>query len=145
MQRNFTRSGDRMATLQSYVRPAMRVLVIEDDRATLELAKRVIEHMGHSVLPASDGEEGIAVAHSEGPDVILVDLHLPGKPGWLVIEELRSDERFRTTPIIAVSAGSAEDRKRAMAAGATAFIPKPYDPAALRAALDQYTTNRPAP
>ena len=118
----------------------MRVLVIEDDLATLELTKRVIEHMGHSVLPAADGEEGIAVAQTAGPDMILVDLYLPGKPGWLVIGELRSDERFQTTPIIAVSAGSAEDRNRAMGAGATAFVPKPYDPATLRAALDQYAT-----
>jgi CheY-like chemotaxis protein len=123
----------------------MRVLVIEDDRATLELAQRIIEHMGHSVLPARDGDEGLAVAQGEVPDVILVDLHLPGKAGWLVIGELRSDERFRTIPIIAVSAGSAEDRDRAMAAGATAFIAKPYDPAGLRAALDKYATNRPAP
>lgn len=118
----------------------MRVLVIEDDLATLELTKRVIEHMGHSVLPAADGEEGIAVAQAAGPDLILVDLYLPGKPGWLVIGELRSDERFQATPIIAVSAGSAEDRNRAMGAGATAFVPKPYDPATLRAALDQYAT-----
>lgn len=118
----------------------MRVLVIEDDLATLELTKRVIEHMGHSVLPAADGEQGIAVAQAAGPDMILVDLYLPGKPGWLVIGELRSDQRFQATPIIAVSAGSAEDRNRAMEAGANAFVPKPYDPATLRAALDQYAT-----
>lgn len=123
----------------------MRVLVIEDDRLTLELTKRVIEHMGHAVLSATDGDEGIAVAQTEVPDAILVDLYLPGKPGWLVIGELRSDERFRTTPIIAMSAGSPEDRDRAMAAGATEFFQKPYDPAALRAALDDYATNEPTP
>jgi CheY-like chemotaxis protein len=89
----------------------MRILVVEDDPLTLELTTRVIEHMGHAV-----------------------------KPGWLVIGELRSDERFRTTPIIAVSAGTTEDRDRAMTAGATAFFRKPYDPAALRAALEQFAT-----
>jgi DNA-binding response OmpR family regulator len=118
----------------------MRILVVEDDPMTLELTKRVIEHMGHSVLPASDADEGLALAETEGPDAFVVDLHLPGKPGWLVIGELRSDERFRTTPIIAVSAGTAEDRDRAMTAGATAFFRKPYEPAALRAALEEFAT-----
>lgn len=112
------------------------VLIIEDDPASLELVTRIVEDMGHTVITADNGREGIRRALAQSPDLILLDQHLPDVPGWIVARELRAHESFRRTPIIAVSAGTAEDRARALDAGCSDFVAKPYDFAELRAAID---------
>jgi two-component system cell cycle response regulator DivK len=113
----------------------MRILIVEDDESSLELAKRVVEDMGHAVLMASDGSQGLALARSERPDLLLLDLHMPGISGFDVARELRSDERLRAVPIIAISAGTSADRAEAMAAGCDDYVSKPYQPEDLRAAI----------
>lgn len=113
----------------------MRILIVEDDEASLELAKRVAESMGHTVLTATDGVHGLALARSEKPELLLLDLHLPGLGGFQVVRELRSDETLRALPVIAISAGSAADRAEAMSAGCDDFVSKPYQPEELRAAI----------
>jgi DNA-binding response OmpR family regulator len=114
----------------------VRVLIIEDDPDSLDVVARIVQHMGHSVITADNGREGIRCVLAQSPDVILLDQHLPDVPGWVVAGELRAQEAFRLTPIIAVSAGTADDRARALDAGCSDFIAKPYDLAELRAAID---------
>ena len=118
----------------------MRVLVIEDDPASRELATRVVAHAGHSVVTAENGREGLRRALGQRPELILLDLHLPDVAGWTVARELREQEAFRATPIIALSAGSDEDRERALEAGCSGFISKPYEPAVLLAAVEQHVS-----
>ena len=114
----------------------VRVLIIEDDPASLDLVTRIVQDMGHSVITAANGGDGIRHALAEPPELILLDQHLPDVPGWIVAGQLRAQEGFRDTPIIAVSAGSPDDRARALDAGCSDFIAKPYDFAELRAAID---------
>ena len=114
----------------------MRILIVEDDDASLYLAKRVAEHMGHTVLSASDGVQALATARSERLDLLLLDLRMPGISGLQVVRELRADPSLRTLPVIAVSAdASTDDREAAMSAGCDDFVAKPYQPEELRAAI----------
>jgi DNA-binding response OmpR family regulator len=113
----------------------MRILIVEDDESSLDLAKRLVEHMGHTVLTASDGLQALALARSERPDLLLLDLFIPGMAGVDVVRELRNDERVRAVPIIAISAGTTADRAEAMSAGCDDFVSKPYQPEELRAAI----------
>ncbi len=114
----------------------MRILVVEDDDSSLQLAKRVAEHMGHTVLTANDGVQGLALAGAEKPDLLLLDLRMPGIPGLQVVREIRSDPRLQALPIIAVSANTgSDDRADALAAGCDDFVGKPYEPEDLRAAI----------
>ena len=116
----------------------MRILIVEDDESSLYLAKRVVGHMGHSVLTASDGLQGLATARTEKPDLLLLDLRLPGIGGLDVVRAVRSDPALRTLPVIAVSANnSPEDREAALAAGCDDFVVKPYQPEDLRAAIQR--------
>lgn len=117
----------------------MRILIIEDDESSLELAKRLVEGMGHTVLKASDGTKGLALARSEQPDLLLLDLHMPGISGFVVVRELRNDERLRDVPVIAISAGTSADRAEAMSAGCNDYVSKPYEPENLRAAIRRST------
>lgn len=114
----------------------VRVLIIEDDPASLDLVTRIVQDMGHSVITADNGRDGIRRALAQPPELILLDQHLPDVAGWIVAGKLRAQEAFRLTPIIAVSAGTADDRARALDAGCSDFIAKPYDLAELRAAID---------
>jgi two-component system cell cycle response regulator DivK len=130
-----TQAGEALWALRPY-RPVVRVLIIEDDSASLDLVTRIVQHMGHSVTTADNGREGIRCALAQSPDVILLDQHLPDVPGWMVAAELRAQEAFARTPIVAVSAGTTDDRARALDAGCSDFIAKPYDLAELRAAIE---------
>lgn len=113
----------------------MRILIVEDDDASLELAKRVAQHMGHTVLTAIDGAQGLALARSERPDLLLLDLHIPGIDGFQVVRELRGDESLRGLGVIALSAGSSADREQALSVGCDDFVSKPYEFEVLRAAI----------
>lgn len=117
----------------------MRILVVEDDDSSLQLAKRVVEHMGHTALTAEDGVQGLALAGSERPDLLLLDLRMPGIPGLQVVREIRRDASLHALPVIAVSANTGfEDQADAMAAGCDDFVGKPYDPEDLRAAIRRH-------
>jgi CheY-like chemotaxis protein len=116
----------------------VRILIVDDDTASRELATRVVESMGHSALEAKDGEEGLTLARREQPDLLLLDLYMPGISGLQVVREIRADDRLHSLPVIAVSAGTAEDRLAALSAGCNEFVPKPYGLAVLRAVLDRH-------
>ncbi len=119
-----------------------RVLVI-DDEAPIRLLCRVnLEAEGMSVLEAGDGPSGLEAAQSEEPDVILLDVMMPGLDGWGVAEALLEDERTSSIPIIFLTARAEfRDRARGLDIGGVDYITKPFNPVELaplvRALLDR--------
>lgn len=117
----------------------MKKILVADDKDTgRELVRTVLEYSGHQVFEASDGEGAVAEARRIQPDLIILDIHMPGLDGFQVIEKLRSEDRFAAIPIIALTASAMMgDRERAMAAGFTGYITKPIRLGALRAEVER--------
>src|SRR5262249_45472001 len=105
----------------------MKTVLVADDKSTgRELVRTVLERSGFIVIEAADGVEAIQCARDSKPDLIILDLHMPGVDGFGVIQELRADDRFAATPIIALTASAMQrDRERAISAGFTSYITKP--------------------
>jgi CheY-like chemotaxis protein len=113
-------------------------LVADDKDSGRELVRTVLEKSGHQVFEASDGEQAVTEARRIRPDLIILDIHMPGLDGFGVIEKLRRDEGFRATPIIALTASAMMgDRERAIASGFTGYITKPIRLDALRAEVER--------
>jgi DNA-binding response OmpR family regulator len=109
-----------------------RVLVI-DDEAPIRLLCRVnLEAEGMTVFEASDGPSGLDKARSERPDVILLDVMMPGIDGWKVAEGLLDDERTRSIPIVFLTARAEfRDRARGLDLGGLDYVTKPFNPVEL--------------
>lgn len=107
----------------------MRALVIEDNEHNVYLVRLLLESRGHEVREARDGPAGIAAARAEPPDVILLDIQLPGMDGYGVARGLRDIASLAAVPIVAVTSYAMDgDRTRAFAAGCDAYLEKPIDP-----------------
>lgn len=105
-----------------------KILVVEDNQASREMISRRLERSGFSVMAAEDGEQGYALARSESPDAILMDLSLPGINGWQVIELLKSEPQTRHIPLIVLTAHAlVNDRARADEVGCDGYFAKPVD------------------
>ena len=106
-----------------------RVLVI-DDEAPIRLLCRVnLEAEGIEVLEAADGTTGLDLARAEQPDVVLLDVMMPGLDGWRVAEELLEDERTHGIPIIFLTARAEfRDRARGLDIGGVDYVTKPFNP-----------------
>jgi len=103
-----------------------RVLVIEDNAANMRLATFVLESAGHVVLGATDAEIGLAVVRDQLPDLVLMDIQLPGMDGLQAAALLKADPATRTIPIIALTALAMKgDEERIRAAGCDGYIAKP--------------------
>jgi two-component system cell cycle response regulator len=107
-----------------------RILVIEDNPINLELKTYLLQAMQHEVVPARNGDEGLALARAQAPDLIICDIQMPGTDGYEVARRLRADPVLRKVPLIAVTAyAMVGDREKAIAAGFDMHVPKPIDPA----------------
>jgi DNA-binding response OmpR family regulator len=106
-----------------------KVLVI-DDEAPIRLLCRVnLEAEGMSVIEAADGPSGVDKARAEGPDVILLDVMMPGLDGWRVAEQLLEDDRTVGIPIIFLTARAEfRDRARGLDIGGIDYVTKPFNP-----------------
>jgi two-component system cell cycle response regulator DivK len=103
-----------------------RVLIVEDNLANMKLAMFLLQSAGHTVLTATDAELGLALARDEQPNLILMDIQLPGMDGLQAIELLKGDDATRTIPVIALTALAMKgDEERIRAAGCDAYIAKP--------------------
>ncbi len=106
-----------------------RVLIVEDDADTVGLLSATMRRIGFTPLVAADGYEALAMARRHRPDLILLDLRLPGMDGYEALTHLKRDAVTQTIPIVAISAHVADvdqERKRLIALGAAAFLPKPF-------------------
>ncbi|MGD8308628.1 MAG: response regulator [Chromatiales bacterium] len=107
------------------VNPERLVLVIDDDPAALELARRSLVKHGFSVVTASSGEEGIALARQIHPVVITLDILMPGMDGWQVLSALKADPETAAIPVVMMS--MVDDRELGFALGAADYMMKPID------------------
>ena len=105
-----------------------RILYIEDSPSNRLLVTRILSAEGYEVLEAADGVEGINVARSEHPDLILMDMNLPEVDGYELTETFRSDPDLTDIPVVAMTANVMQgDREKALQAGCVGYIPKPID------------------
>lgn len=103
-----------------------RVLVVEDNKANMKLTSLLLHSAGHTVLSAVDAEIGLTLARSENPDLILMDIQLPGMDGLTATALLKQDPITASIPIIALTAMAMKaDRERSDLAGCDAYISKP--------------------
>jgi|SRR5882672_5738089 len=108
---------------------AARVLIIEDNKANLDLTEYLLKASGYATLAARDGEEGVRAARKEHPDLIICDLQMPVMDGYEVVRELKKDPLLRPIPIIAVTALSMpEDRTKVLSKGFDGYVSKPIEP-----------------
>lgn len=106
---------------------AFKILIIDDDPSILETVTDLLETAGYQALAALGGAQGLNVARTERPDLILVDYHMPEMNGLAVAERLKADAATRRIPVIALTSGTAADANKLVAAGCIGFIPKPFD------------------
>src|SRR2546427_7961647 len=105
-----------------------RILVVDDEEDLGRILKFALIAAGHEVLLAMDGAEGLKLAREAAPDLILLDLMLPKLDGYKVCRMLKFDERYKSIPIVILSARTQEaDREMARSTGADLFITKPYN------------------
>ena len=110
-----------------------RVLVADDMPHGRELMRTVLERCGYDVLEASNGIEALQRVKDGHPDLVLLDIQMPGLNGYDVLAKIREDERFAKLPVIAVTANAMQgDRERALAAGFTQYLAKPVSLNTLR-------------
>jgi two-component system cell cycle response regulator DivK len=103
-----------------------KVLVVEDNPANMTLATFLLKSAGHSVLCATDAESGLTLARSDQPDLILMDIQLPGMDGLQATALLKADASTRSIPVIALTALAMKgDEERIRAAGCDGYIAKP--------------------
>jgi CheY-like chemotaxis protein len=112
------------------------ILICDDEPALRELMRVALE--GHRFAEAEDAAEGLRLTRELRPDVLLLDVMLPGGSGLELLETIRADPELSSTRIVVVSAwASAQDRKRAEEAGADDFLSKPFAPEQLVAVVDR--------
>jgi CheY-like chemotaxis protein len=118
---------------------SVKTILIADDKAPgRELVRTVLENAGYQVVEACDGIEALEAASRVQPDLIILDLHMPGLDGFGVVKELRSQEAFNSLPIIALTASAMQgDKQKAMTAGFTGYIAKPVPLSHLRAEVSR--------
>lgn len=103
-----------------------RILIIDDNPINLKLVSDVLEIGGFTVWPAKDAEEAQAVLRGEIPDLILMDIALPGMDGLTLTRLLKADTRYQCIPIVALTASAMKgDEEKALAAGCAGYITKP--------------------
>jgi CheY-like chemotaxis protein len=119
-----------------------RVLLVEDNEDNRTIYSTVLRHLGYQVIEAQDGVQAVALARSEHPDLILMDISIPLMDGWEATRVLRADPSTHDIPIVALTAHAlADDRKRASEAGFTSYLAKPIEPHAVVAEVRRWIGN----
>jgi two-component system cell cycle response regulator DivK len=105
-----------------------RILIIEDNEENRDALARRLQRRGYDVVMAGDGQQGVEMAKSEKPDLILMDMNMPVLDGWRASQLVRADPETRELPIIGLTAHAlAGDREKALQAGCSDYHTKPVD------------------
>jgi two-component system cell cycle response regulator DivK len=116
-----------------------RILVVEDQEDNRRIIRDLLESVGYQLIEAVDGAEGVRLAQSERPDLILMDIQLPELDGYEATRRIKAEPELRAIPIVVVTsyALSGDDAK-AKAAGCDAYVAKPFSPRQLLATIRQF-------
>ena len=105
-----------------------KILIVEDNEMNRDMLSRRLQRKGYEVVVALDGEEGVTMAESQSPDLILMDMSLPVLDGWEATRRIKGNEATRAIPIIALTAHAmSTDRQRAFEAGSDDYDTKPVE------------------
>ena len=116
-----------------------QVLVVEDNDRNMKLFCDLLTASGYRTLEATTGERAVELALEHGPDLVLMDIQLPGIDGVETLGRLRADERFASSPVLALTAQAMEgDRERFLAAGFDGYLSKPVDISEFVATVRRY-------
>ncbi len=122
-----------------------RVLLAEDELNIVESLSYLLERTGYSIAVETDGRKALETALRDTPDVLILDVMLPGLDSYEILRRLRADSRTVALPILILTAkGQAEDRQTAFALGADLFITKPFSNSDITDAVKQLSSGRPA-
>jgi two-component system, OmpR family, alkaline phosphatase synthesis response regulator PhoP len=118
--------------------PGKKILVVEDDALIRELDRVNLESAGFAVVLATDGFQGLEMARTENPDLIVLDIMLPKMDGFKVCRILKFDDKYKHIPIIMLTARIQEvDKETGFKTGADGYMTKPYDPEELIKKINQ--------
>ncbi|MBI3457340.1 MAG: response regulator [Candidatus Rokubacteria bacterium] len=116
-----------------------RILVVEDHEENRRIVRDLLTSAGYEMIEAVTGEEGVALAERERPDLILMDIQLPGLDGYEATRRIKANPALRPIPIIAVTSYALSgDEVKAFQAGCDAYVTKPFSPRALLAKIREY-------
>ena len=116
-----------------------KILVIEDNETNLYMMRFMLEENGYQVVEARDGVEGVKLAASEVPDLILMDMQLPLLDGYEATKQIKTDEKIKHIPIIALTSyAMVGDKEKTLKAGCTGYIEKPINPETLMMEIEKY-------
>lgn len=117
---------------------ARRILVADDKASSRELVRTILENIGYEVREAEDGIKALEAVLNSPPNLVLLDLQMPGLTGHEVLARIRADERFANLPVVALTASAMSgDREKALAAGFTSYLAKPVTLSMLRAEISR--------
>jgi CheY-like chemotaxis protein len=123
-----------------------KLLIVEDNEMNRDMLSRRLQRRGFTTIIATDGEMGVAMARSEAPDLILMDMSLPVIDGWEASRQLKADPATAAIPIIALTAHAmTSDRDKALQAGCNDYDTKPVDLPRLLGKIDALLGQPPAP
>jgi CheY-like chemotaxis protein len=115
-----------------------RILIVEDKASSRELLRTVLEQLGYAVIEAGDGDEALRQVRRQAPDLVLMDLQMPARNGYDVLQEIRKDPGLARLPVVAVTANAMPgDEAKVLAAGFTGYIAKPVALAHLRSEVNR--------
>lgn len=120
-----------------------RILLVEDNQDNRAIYHAILEHFGHEVIVAHNGEDGVRMAREGSPDLILMDISIPVIDGWEATRILKADERTRQIPIVALTAHALqEDRVKAKAVGCDGYLAKPVAPRRVAEEVERLLSHR---
>lgn len=117
-----------------------RILYVEDNFQNKRLVRKILTAKGYEVLEADNGEAGVSMALEEGPDLILMDISIPGIDGIEATRQIKENPQTKSIPIVALTANAMRgDRERFLAAGCDDYLPKPISTPDLLRVIGEYT------
>ncbi len=118
------------------------ILVVEDQEENRYLLRRLLTRAGYDMIEAVSGEDGIVSAEQHRPDLILMDIQLPGLDGYEATRRIKANPALQSIPVIAVTSYALSgDEAKALAAGCDAYVAKPFSPRALLATIRSYLSD----